>query len=326
MIKANAYGHGLIPVARALAQADAFGVACLEEALILRESGIRNAMVLMAGFFEASELDIITREAFIPVIQNAEQLRIIEAEKLKKPLDVWVKINTGMNRLGFAVTELKTILARVQAIPAVRSVSVLSHFSDADQLQSDKTARQTYLFEQTAANFKGAKSLANSAAILAWPNTHYDWVRPGVMLYGISPFANEVGQHRGLKPVMTLHSRIIALHDIAQGETVGYGSTFTADKAMRIAIVCMGYGDGYPWHAPLGTPILIHGVRCPIIGRVSMDMLAVELKTPANLYDPVLIWGADLPVEEVAAHTGTIPYELVTKLTARVQLKVVNHV
>lgn len=321
MVKSNAYGHGFKTIVTALKDADAFGVACLDEALHLRESGIKKNIVLMEGFFNEKELTRIAENDLDIIVHHAFQLELLEKKPLTKPVNVWLKIDTGMHRLGFRPQEIKKIWQRLSNMRSVKKNPVLlSHFSCSDELDNPATSDQLNRFIDCTSDISSEKSLANSAAIIANPATHLDWVRPGIMLYGVSPFANKTGNDHNLKPVMTLHSELIAIQELHKGDAVGYGRTFICPQNMRIGVIGIGYGDGYPWHAKNGTPVLVNQRIVPLAGRVSMDMITVDLSTQpqAKIGDPVVLWGEGLPVETVARDSSTIAYELLCKVTDRV--------
>jgi alanine racemase len=321
VVKANAYGHGAVTVARVLDPlADALAVACIEEAIELREAGIRCPILLMEGVFEAVELTTAARLDFWVTIDNECQLRWLEEARLPSPVRCWLKIDTGMHRLGVSPDRASAFYHRIRACPAAADIPVLStHFASADELDSFQTNRQIGLFERATAGLTGMRSAANSAGVLAWPEAHYDWVRPGYMLYGNSPFAHAHSAADPLLPVMTLISAVISVSDVAAGEHVGYGATWCAGRASRIATVTIGYGDGYPRLAANGTPVMIRGRRAPLVGRVSMDMITVDVTDlpDVQIGDEVRLWGPQLPVGEVAHHAGTIGYELTTRMPAR---------
>lgn len=327
MVKANAYGHGMIQVAKALHTADALGVASLEEGIALREAGIKLPIVLMEGLFHADELTRASLNNFELVIHDVSQIAALKSAKVKKPFHCWLKINTGMNRLGLHPDVFFEVYNELKRLSSVANpLCLMTHFAEADDLHSKATQDQIKKFEQITEGYEDLRSLCNSAGILAYPKAHADWVRPGLMLYGASPFSGEVGADRGLKPVMTLHSEVMAIHAINQGERVGYGGTFVAERDTRIAIIAAGYGDGYPQQAQNGTPVLVKGEIFPLAGRVSMDMLAVDLKdnNDIKLGDPVTLWGEGLPVETVAKQGLTSPYELLTRITARPERKLMH--
>jgi alanine racemase len=318
VVKANGYGHGLLRVARALASADGFGVLTLEEAVTLREAGFLQPVVPLEGFFSTAELAACSQHNFSPVLHEAWQLEAVAHTTLPSPVAVFLKLNTGMNRLGFAPGRLPELLARLRATRNVESITLMTHFARADEPDGIEPALT--LFRRAAAVLDLPLSLANSAALLRHPDTQGDWVRPGIMLYGASPFPEQAGSQLGLKPVMSLTSRIIAVQFLRTGEAVGYGGAFVADRDMRVGIVACGYADGYPRHASTGTPILVCGQRTRTLGRVSMDMLFADLTDlpQVTVGSEATLWGEGLPVEEVAGAAGTISYELLTALAARV--------
>ncbi len=321
VIKADGYGHGLLRVAGALAAADGFALLDIRDAVQLREAGFRQPILLLEGFFGAEDLPLIAEYNLACVIHSAWQVALLDAYPGRGSLDVWLKINSGMNRLGFAPQQAAPAMAQLRRHRAVRSITLMSHFANADEARG--VAEPLALFNEVAAPFRVARSLANSAALLRYPETHGDWVRPGIMLYGASPFADVSAAQLGLKPAMTLSSRIIATQELSAGDEVGYGALFRADRNMRVGIVACGYADGYPRHAPNGTPVLVDGARTRTLGRVSMDMLFVDLSTipHAGVGSEVVLWGENLPIEEVARAAGTISYELVCALAARVLIR-----
>jgi len=323
VIKANAYGHGMIRAARALQDADAFAVACLDEALLLREAGISQPLVLLEGFFSAAELPLLTQHRLIPVIHHEGQLAILERSRLAAPLTVWLKVDSGMHRLGLAPDKLSAVWQRCNDCPSLHVAGFMTHLANADYRNDPLTLLQVECFNQAVAPYSGLHSIANSAAILNWPQTHGDWVRPGIMLYGASPFADSVGENHGLQPVMGLYSQLMAVNLFKRGDRIGYGGEWECPEDMAVGVVAMGYGDGYPRHARSGTPVLVNNRRVPLIGRVSMDMICVDLRSQphARCGDPVCLWGASLPVEEVARSAGTIPYELLCRVTSRVHIQ-----
>lgn len=323
MVKANAYGHGLVFVAKALEEADAFGVASLDEALTLRQAGISQDIVLMEGIFHPPELRLVDQKKLTLVVHHWEQVEALLnfRDKLQRSFPVWLKINTGMNRLGLSASDYAKAYTLLSEEPRIKIIGHMTHFAQADEKENASTLKQLHTFDEIVGERAGLKSLANSAGILAWPKTHADWVRPGLILYGASPFQNAQASDYKLVPAMSLQSEIIAIRELGPGEKVGYGGTWRNDKERAlIGIVAIGYGDGYPWHAKNGTPVLVNGKRVPLVGRVSMDMLAVDLTSLHNVKvgDLVVLWGPDLPVEEVATHAQTIPYELFCRLTERV--------
>lgn len=323
VVKANAYGHGAVPLALALAGlADAFGVACLEEAQELRAAGIVDPIVLLEGVFEAGELEDVERLGLTLVVHSEHQLDWLCAAHLRRPLDVWLKMDTGMHRLGLAPAAYRAALQRLGGCAHVREVVLMSHFACADELDSPATANQLALFEGHLPSGEFAHSLANSPALLAWPQTHRDWVRPGLLLYGISPLAQPHPGADGLRPVMTLRSALIGIRDLPPGAEIGYGARYTCGVPTRVGVVAIGYADGYPRHATDGTPVAVNGRLTRLIGRVSMDMITVDLTDlpGAKLGDPVELWGGQVSASEVARAADTIPYELTCGITRRVPL------
>lgn len=324
-VKAEGYGHGLIRTARAL-DADAFAVACVEEALALREAGIDRRILLLEGVFEADELPLCARHALDIAVHQPEQLRMLELARLERPLRIWLKIDSGMHRLGLAPETTSVAFQRLRDCPAVQpEIGLMSHLARADERDCDYTRQQLQTFEAAIAGLPGERSLANSAGILGWPDTHFDWVRPGIMLYGASPFVNSLAPDEDLRPVMSFHTRLIAIRRLRRGEPVGYGGTWLCPEDMNVGVAAAGYGDGYPRHAPSGAPVLINGRAAALVGRVSMDMITLDLRQhpEARIGDPVLLWGEGLPVERIAQAAGTISYTLLCGVTARVRREVI---
>lgn len=319
IIKANAYGHGLLWVARHLQQAHAFGVACAEEGMELRAAGIKQPICLLEGFFEQAEIPLLQQHRLAPVLHHEAQLRELETAS-GPPVDIWLKLNTGMHRIGFQPAALHDVLNRLKAAKIVGTLRALSHFANADNKFDTATATQTQLFLQLLGNAGMELSLANSAGIVAWPQSHLQWVRPGIMLYGVSPVIGMTAKSLDLHPVMTLASALISVQTLPRGAAVGYGGDFICPESMPVGVVAIGYGDGYPRHMAPGAPVLVNGMRVPLIGRVSMDMITVDLRTQPNakVGDPVVLWGRGLPVEEVATHAGTIGYTLLCGVTPRI--------
>lgn len=317
VIKANAYGHGALECAAALGgEADGFAVSCIEEALVLREAGHRQPIVLLEGWFEAAELELICRYELWPVVHHHGQLADLQALSVSQPLHIWLKFDSGMHRTGFSASEYTKIWRQLSASTKVASLTSITHLARADEPDSGRTEQQLTTFNQATAGLDAPISLSNSAAVLQWPAAHGDWVRPGIMLYGSSPFDFAQPQALDLQPVMQLDSKVIAVHEIAAGEPIGYGSRFMTQRVSRIGVVAMGYADGYPRHAPDGTPVLIDGQRAGISGRVSMDMLTVDLTDlpHTGLGSHVRLWGKGLDASEVAAAAGTISYQLFCNL------------
>jgi alanine racemase len=321
IIKANAYGHGLVSIAQALPAAAAFGVSCLDEAIALREAGFERRIVLLEGLFAAEDVGLIGGYRLDVVIHHASQLQWLEQRPLLRPLDVWLKIDTGMHRLGFDPDRVTDIVSRLQRIPQVAAVRYMTHFSCADELDNPCTRRQIDAFNTAVAAVEGERTLANSAGILGWPAARGDWVRPGIMLYGSSPLRGRTAQSLGLRPVMTLSTKLIAINARKQGDAIGYGADWHCPADMRIGVAAIGYGDGYPRHARNGTPLRVNGRETSLVGRVSMDMISVDLDAvpDAQVGDEVILWGEGLPVDEVAEASTTIAYELLCGVGSRVQ-------
>ncbi len=328
VVKANAYGHGLLETARTLPDADAFGVARLEEALRLRAGGITQPVLLLEGFFDASDLPTIAAEHLHTAVHNNEQLEALEAAELSEPVTVWMKLDTGMHRLGVRPEEANAFYQRLSACKNVRQpVNIVSHFARADEPECGATERQLDIFNSFCEGKPGQRSIAASGGILLWPQAHFDWVRPGIILYGVSPLDQKPwGADFGFQPVMSLTSNLIAVREHKAGEPVGYGGTWVSERDTRLGVVAMGYGDGYPRVAPSGTPVLVNGREVPIVGRVAMDMICVDLGPLADdkASDPVILWGEGLPVERIAQATNVSAYELITRLTSRVAMKYVE--
>lgn len=323
MIKANAYGHGIVRAAKALDRAHAFGVASLEEALRIREAGIQKPIVLMAGFFSADELLPIENIGCEIVIHSMEQIECLKNARLKKPLTVWLKINTGMNRLGFLpkdIFEVYSLLKRFSSID--KSIRLISHFACADAADRKISLEQMREFEEATKHFlTEEKSMANSAGILNFPEAHFDWVRPGILLYGVSPLTDKTGSDFGLKPAMILRTALQAVRLQKKGDALGYGGTYRCPCDMPIGIIAAGYGDGYPFHTAQATYVLVKNKECPLLGRVAMDMSAIDLRkvSDAKAGDEVVLWGKkNLPVEYVARAVGAIPYALLCGISPRI--------
>jgi len=320
VLKANAYGHGLERAAGPLGAADGFAVLDFEEAARLRGCGVRKPILMLEGVFQPADVAALGRHALTPVLHNAEQLRMLAGADPGGAIDVYLKANTGMNRLGFDSQGLRDAYQALRANPRVRAITLMTHFADADG--AGGVHDQLAAFERMLAPLGPVpRSLANSAALLRFAReTAADWVRPGIMLYGCSPFADRSAASLGLKPVMTLASELISVRRLQRGERVGYGSSYEAAGPMTIGIVACGYADGYPRHAPSGTPVLVNGQRARTVGRVSMDMIAIDVSglPGVGVGTPVTLWGEGLSADEVGAAAGTLSYELFTKLTARV--------
>ncbi|MEQ1774171.1 MAG: alanine racemase [Burkholderiales bacterium] len=325
VIKANAYGHGIMRVARALSDAGVEGFALLEldAAIALRQAGFKQRIVLLEGFFEMNELAVLAKHRIDTVVHCAEQiamLREVSCGPAGTKLNVLLKLNTGMNRLGFAEPAFPGALAALRANAIVGEITLMTHFANSDDARG--VAWQMAVFERAIRGETLPCSLANSAAIVRYPQTHAGWVRPGIMLYGATPFADVSAAQLSLKPAMTLSSKIIAVQTLKAGDTVGYGGAYKATRATRIGVVACGYADGYPRHAPSGTPVLVGDAMTGTVGRVSMDMLCVDITSlpGAQSGTSVTLWGTGNPVDDVATAAGTVGYELLCALAARVQV------
>ncbi len=322
IVKANAYGHGAINIARALEPlAPALGVACVEEAMELREAGIEKPILLLEGFFDVEELSLAAALNFWVMVQSDIQLAALEAANLSRPINCWLKIDTGMHRLGFEPADTEQLFARLTNCRNVADKVVLAtHFASADDLDRDFTSEQIRLFRTHTETIDAPCSLANSPGLLGWPEARAQWNRPGFMLYGQSPFSQSHPEADKLQAVMTCRSEIMAVRDIAVGESVGYANAWTAQQPSRIATVPVGYGDGYPRHAGNSTPVLINGQRAQLVGRVSMDMITVDVTDvpDVTIGDEVILWGEKLSANEVARYAETIGYEIMTRLHNRV--------
>jgi alanine racemase len=319
VLKANAYGHGLERAARALQAADGFAVLDFQEAARLRMAGETKPILMLEGFFKPIDLPLLHKYSLTPVVHNAEQVEMLRLADLGGEIDVYLKVNSGMNRLGFPVEGLRPAYNALRMHRQVRSVTLMTHFADADGPSGVRA--QLDWFDEITKGFEAPRSLANSAALLRFPEeTRADWVRPGIMLYGCSPFADQSAEALGLRPAMTLASELIATQQLQPGERVGYGFSYEAAGELTIGVVACGYADGYPRHAPTGTPVLVNGRRTRTVGRVSMDMICVDISGIPGAYigTPVTLWGEGLSADEVAASAGTLSYELLCALAARV--------
>jgi len=317
IIKSNGYGHGIERVAAQLSQADGYGVACIDEAIVLRQKGFLHPIVLLEGLFSEAELAVAIQHRLEFAVHSSVQLEWLKNNQIKVPLNIWLKLDTGMHRLGFQAHEIETVIAELKALPTAVNIHLMSHFASADESEAF-TRQQLSVFNRVAESLSCPRSIANSAAVQRYPESHLEWVRPGIMLYGACATSETVP---GLKPVMTLMSQIISLKWVEPTETVGYGQTWQASHRSLIAVVAIGYGDGYPRHAPSGTPVLIQGKRMPLVGRVSMDMVTVdvtELAEKVTIGDEAILWGKGLPVDVIAHACGTIGYELLCGVTQRV--------
>ena len=325
IVKADAYGHGLVRVAQSLPYADAFGVACLEEAVELRDAGITVPVILLEGPYSDDELADIIRLGLDVVIHHADQISMLEQYHGTGDVKVWLKVDSGMHRLGFDPVDVKTSWLRLKNCKAVQAdINLMTHMANASNPDSVMTKDQMANFNRACIDIPGLRTVANSAALIAWPQTHADYVRPGLMLYGVSPMDNTTASDHGLLPVMSLQSRLISIRHVNKGEPVGYGADWHCPEAMPVGIVAAGYGDGFPRLGRTGTPIMVNGTRCQIIGNPSMDMLTVDLRNlpSARNGDPVELWGETLPVEEVAKFANTIAYELLCAVHKRLRVTV----
>jgi alanine racemase len=322
VIKANAYGHGLVAVARALESADAFAVARVDEGLTLRAAGITTPTVLLEGVFDREQLDAAAAAGFQLVVHVPEQIELLRNAAAGTSFKVWLKLDSGMNRLGFKGEAFGAAHSALSALGAVQApVNLFTHLASADAPDDSTTADQLARFDAATRFLPGERSIANSAGMLSFSEAQADWVRPGLLLYGVSPIEGAIGADYGLKPVMTLQAQVIALKDLAVGERVGYGGRWTASRPTRLAVAAVGYGDGYPRSLGTGAPVLVNGERASLAGRVSMDMIGIDvtdLRSAPALGDPVVLWGEGLPVEEIAVWADTIPYELLCGISQRV--------
>ena len=323
VVKANAYGHGLASACEGFAAADGLALIEFDHAARLRALGWSGPLLMLEGAFCAEDVASAADLSASLVVHSRHQLQWLQAHR-GQPIDIWIKVDTGMNRLGFAPHELPEIHAAIKVLPGVGRVSLMTHFADAELAGGTDTACAR--FEQASSDLPGWRSLANSGAVLCAPQTHRDWVRPGIMLYGATPLEDRSAADLGLRAVMSLRSELIAVRVVQAGEGVGYGSTFVAERPMRLGIVACGYADGYPRRAPTGTPIEVNGVRTRTVGRVSMDMITVDLDPvpQADVGTPVELWGERVPIDLVAAHAGTIGYELMCGLALRVPVHIVR--
>lgn len=319
VVKANAYGHGLDRVWNALKETDGFAMLNLEEAILLRERGWKGPILLLEGFFHADELELFDKYRLTTSVHSNWQIKALQNARLHSPIDIYLKVNSGMNRLGFAPERVQTVWQQLRGMKNVGVMTLMSHFAQAEN--TDGVIEPMRLIEQAAEGLDCPRSLANSAATMWHPETHFDWVRPGIVLYGASPSGlwQDIA-NTGLKPVMTLSSQIIGVQNLKPGDAVGYGSRYRAKEEQRIGIVACGYADGYPRIVANGTPVLVDGIRTGTVGAISMDMLAVDL-TPcpqAGIGTAVELWGQEIKIDEVAASAGTVGYELMCALAPRV--------
>jgi len=319
VVKADAYGHGLRATLAGSSSADAFAVTSVEEAVKLRELEPKKPVFLLEGFFEPPELELVERFGLWPIVHNEEQLAQLSRARVRSKIQVWIKYDSGMNRLGFKEQGLRRAMSRVASVDHVDVRGIVSHFSSADDLLSEATSMQYKRIKHIEST--GLElSTANSAAIFTGTTFPNEWIRPGIAIYGCSPVPDRSAEDLGLTPAMTLLSCVIGVQHCEEGDTVGYGATWRCPEPMRVGVIAGGYADGYPRHAPAGTPVLVEGRRAPLIGRVCMDMLMVDLRDHPNAHvgSPAVLWGEDLPIEEIAGRAGTIAAELLARVNARV--------
>ncbi len=327
VVKADAYGHGIVKVSQQIPESDAIAVACMDEAITLRNAGIQNEIILLEGFFSQNELRQVLEYNLQTVIHQESQLNdLIQISELKtkpKKLTLWLKVDSGMNRLGFELKEFSRVYHQLKNLPWVDSINLMSHLACADDINNPLTQSQVKRFNEITQLLDEPKSMANSAGVVAWPETHFNWVRPGIILYGCSPMIGLTGEHHQLKPAMTLQSKLFSIKQLNVGDTVGYGASWQAKQPTRIGVIAIGYGDGYPRHAKEGTPVLINGKLYPLVGKVSMDMITVDLgmQDEVALGTEAILWGKGLPVETVAQHADTIAYTLLCGVTSRVRFE-----
>lgn len=324
VIKANAYGHGLITAAKALDAADAFAVARIGEALALREAGIKTPIVLLEGVLDGEQLAAAAAGDLELIVHSSEQIELLLAAPPGARFKVWLKLDSGMNRLGFKAEAFRAAHSALSEAPALKGpVNLITHLACADTPELPATAEQLMVFAAATRSLAGERSIASSAGLLGFPDAHADWVRPGLLLYGVSPLRDSTGADHGMRPVMTFRSTVIAVKELAVGDQVGYGAGWSATRPTRLAIASVGYGDGYPRSASSGTPVLVNGEHAALAGRVSMDMIAIDttdLEHPPKVGDSVVLWGRGLPVEEVAIWAQTIPYTLLCGISQRVEV------
>ena len=321
VVKADGYGHGLERVGRALADADAFGVAALGDGLRLRAAGINKRLVVLSGPDEPADMAEVRRLQLDAVIHHETQLQWLESDRDPRPLRVWLKLDTGMHRLGLPPARAPEAYARLRALANVDSdITLMTHFAASDEFDNLLTADQIAAFEAATRGLSGQRALANSAGVLGWPAARGDWVRVGGLLYGLSVIAGKSGSDLGFEPAMTLSTKLIAVNRIGKGERIGYAASYECPEEMPVGVAAIGYGDGYPRSAPSGTPVLVNGARASLAGRVSMDLITIDLREVpgARVGDPVVLWGRPLPVETIAVPAGTISYDLTCGMTKRV--------
>lgn len=328
VIKADAYGHGLLQAAAALDDANGFAVARLDEAIALREAGVKKRILVLSGFLFENDVAIFSKHDLDTVVHSDYQLELLSSGAVSTPLSIWLKINTGMNRLGVEASDVGRIHDELALSGKVRlPIKLMTHFASADDMGSLQTEQQLTVFDDCVGGLAGEHSIANSAGLLGWQYAQRDWVRPGIMLYGGSPFFDKTADELNLKPVMTLESTVTSLRVVEKGACVGYGATWRAERTSLIATVGIGYGDGYPRHASEGTTVVVAGQKAPLVGRVSMDTITVDVSQcrDVTVGNQVILWGRGLPIDDVADSSETISYELMCGITNRV-LRVYNEV
>lgn len=327
VVKADAYGHGVERVVRALADTDGFAVARVEEAARLRRLGVTKPILVLGGCYSADEMKLAAEAGFDITLHQLQQVELLdELTADTPPLNIWLKVDTGMHRLGFDPDSVMTLAQRLGDHPRLASLNLCTHLANADDTGDDATEQQITCFDELPLERFRLCSIANSGGILGFPASHRDWVRPGIMLYGASPFRQGRAQNDGLQPVMTLRSRVVSVKQARAGDPIGYGGCYRCPEEMPVAVVAVGYGDGYPRHAPDGTPVLVAGYRLPLIGRVSMDLITLDARDypQVQVGDEVVLWGRGLPAEEVAEQAGTIAYQLFCNVTSRVEFVDLN--
>lgn len=324
VVKANAYGHGIARIWQSLAETDGFALLNLEEAILLRDQGWKKPILLLEGFFHEQDLPLIDRYRLTTSVHSNWQIKALANAQLSAPIDLYVKVNSGMNRLGFRPEQINGVWQKLRALKNVGDMTLMAHFADAENPEGIIEPMQR--IERAAEGLSAPRSLSNSACTLWHPEAHYDWVRPGIVLYGASPSGDwQDIASSGLQPVMSLTSEIIGVQQLNPGDGVGYGYRYHAQQAQRIGVVACGYADGYPRHAPSGTPVWVDGVVTQIVGAVSMDMITVDL-TPcpqAGIGSKVELWGDQVKIDQVAKAAGTVGYELMCALAPRVPVEVI---
>lgn len=324
VIKANAYGHGMLESGVALDSADGFAVARVEEAVRLREAGIEKPVLVLEGAMFADELAAATEHRLQLALHQPGQLALLAKTRLSSALRLWIKVDTGMHRLGFDPADVPAVIERLARYPQVEGLpALMTHLANADDPRDGLTKLQCERLRALDPAADHTLSIGNSAGILAFPASRTHWVRPGIMLYGSSPLMGRTVAELGLRPVMTLGTRLIAVRSLRRGDAIGYGGTYVCEEDMPVGVAAIGYGDGYPRHAPAGTPVLVRGRRVPLVGRVSMDMINIDLRPLPDVAvgDAVTLWGEGLPVDEIAERAGTISYELLCHVTPRVRME-----